>query len=166
MAGAWEAVIGSEVATTNNWKVGDEFRMIHGGQDDHVHDERFTITGVLDRTNTPNDRSVFVNLEGFLSLGGHEKPLDGSDSVGVGVLRRRHRGAASRSTRRKSRPRPMRRPGACTITPAEWCRTFSGRSRRSSWSAKGATTCRTRGERDEPADVSAGRVSGPMRRIP
>jgi putative ABC transport system permease protein len=75
MAGAWDAVIGSEVASTNNWKVGDEFRMIHGGQDDHIHDERFTITGVLDRTNTPNDRSVFVNLEGFLSLGGHEKPL-------------------------------------------------------------------------------------------
>jgi putative ABC transport system permease protein len=75
MSGAWEAVIGSEVARTNNWKAGDDFRMIHGGQDDHVHDERFTITGVLDRTNTPNDRSVFVNLEGFLSLGGHEKPL-------------------------------------------------------------------------------------------
>ncbi|OAI57103.1 hypothetical protein AYO47_08335 [Planctomyces sp. SCGC AG-212-M04] len=75
MAGAWDAVIGHEVAVVNNWKVGDQFRMIHGGQDDHVHDERFTVTGVLDRTNTPNDRSVFVNLEGFLSLGGHEKPL-------------------------------------------------------------------------------------------
>jgi putative ABC transport system permease protein len=75
MEGAWEAMIGSDVAVANNWKVGDEFRMIHGGQDDHVHNERFTITGVLDRTNTPNDRSVFVNLEGFLALGGHEKPL-------------------------------------------------------------------------------------------
>lgn len=73
--GAWEAVIGDEVARLNRWKIGSEFRLIHGGQDDHVHDERFKVTGILARTNTPNDRSVFVNLEGFLMLSGHEKPV-------------------------------------------------------------------------------------------
>jgi putative ABC transport system permease protein len=72
---AWDAVIGSEVARKNGWDIGSEFRLIHGGQDDHVHDERFTVRGVLQRTGTPNDRSVFVNLEGFLMLAGHEKPV-------------------------------------------------------------------------------------------
>lgn len=75
MNGAWDAVIGDDVARINNWKIGSEFRLIHGGQDDHVHDERFTVTGILARTNTPNDRTVFVNLEGFLMLSGHEKPI-------------------------------------------------------------------------------------------
>ncbi|MBX3441908.1 MAG: ABC transporter permease [Planctomyces sp.] len=73
---AWDAVIGSEVARKNGWTIGSQFRLIHGGQDDHIHDERFTVRGVLARTNTPNDRSVFVNLEGFLMLAGHEKPIE------------------------------------------------------------------------------------------
>ncbi len=73
--GPWESVIGAEVARVNNWEIGSEFRLIHGGQDDHVHNERFKVTGILARTNTPNDRSVFVNLEGFLMLSGHEKPV-------------------------------------------------------------------------------------------
>ncbi|MCA8989567.1 MAG: ABC transporter permease [Planctomycetaceae bacterium] len=71
----WDAVIGSQVARENNWDVGTEFRMVHAGQDDHVHDERFTIVGILAPTATPNDRTVFVNLEGFFAISGHEKPI-------------------------------------------------------------------------------------------
>lgn len=74
--GAWDAVIGSEVARKNGWKIGSQFKMIHGGQDEHVHDELFTVRGVLGKTATPNDRTVFVNLEGFFLLAGHDKPID------------------------------------------------------------------------------------------
>jgi putative ABC transport system permease protein len=71
----FDAVIGARVARENDWTVGSEFRLIHGGaESDHVHDEKFTITGLLAPTGTPNDRTVFVNLEGFFLISGHEKP--------------------------------------------------------------------------------------------
>ncbi len=72
----WDAVIGSHVARVNGWKVGDPFHMVHAGQADHVHKEEFTIVGILKPTGTPNDRTVFVNLNGFFAIDGHEKPID------------------------------------------------------------------------------------------
>ncbi len=74
--GKWESVIGATVARVNGWKVGDEFQMVHGGQDDHVHEEKFKIVGILAPTGTPNDRTVFVNLTGFFAIAGHEKPVE------------------------------------------------------------------------------------------
>ena len=71
----FEAVIGSRVARENNWDVGSELKLVHGGADsDHVHDETFKVTGVLAPTGTANDRTVFVNIEGFYLIAGHEKP--------------------------------------------------------------------------------------------
>ena len=73
---SFDAVIGSQVARENGWKVGTEFRMIHGGADaDHVHNEKFAVVGVLAPTGTPNDKTVFVNLEGFYQIEGHDKPI-------------------------------------------------------------------------------------------
>ncbi len=73
----FDAVIGAKVAATNGWKEGSQFRMIHGGADTgHVHDEKFTVVGILAPTGTPNDRSVFVNLDGFYQIQGHDKPFD------------------------------------------------------------------------------------------
>lgn len=80
LQGTWDAVIGSEVARQNGWDVGTSFRMIHGGrdaEDGHVHEEEFTVKGVLAPTGTPNDRSVFVHLDGFFLIDGHDlKPTD------------------------------------------------------------------------------------------
>lgn len=79
LKGTWDAVIGSEVARQNGWDVGSQFRMIHGGRDasaSHVHNEKFTVKGVLAPTGTPNDRSVFVHLDGFTMLDGHDKPVE------------------------------------------------------------------------------------------
>ena len=71
----FEAVIGARVARENDWTIGSEFKLIHGGADsEHIHDEKFTITGLLAPTGTPNDRTVFVNIEGFFLISGHEKP--------------------------------------------------------------------------------------------
>ncbi len=72
----WDAVIGAKVAKDNNWTIGSQFKLIHAGQDDHVHDEMFTVTGILAKTGTANDRTVFVNLGGFFALAGHEKPAE------------------------------------------------------------------------------------------
>lgn len=75
----WDAVIGSEVAHKNNWDIGSTFKMVHGGlasEDAHVHDEEFTVKGVLAPTGTANDRSVFVHLDGFFMISGHDKPVE------------------------------------------------------------------------------------------
>lgn len=70
-----DSVIGSHVARTNGWEVGSTFTMVHGGAEGHVHDEKFTVVAVLNPTGTANDKSVFVNLNGFLAIDGHDKPL-------------------------------------------------------------------------------------------
>lgn len=75
--GLYDAVIGSQVAYNNNWKVGDTFSIVHGSADsDEIHEEVFTVVAVLRQTGTPNDRSVFLNLEAVYTLDGHQKPVD------------------------------------------------------------------------------------------
>lgn len=73
----FDAVIGSEVAAKNGWSVGEKIRVIHGsrrmGFEPHIHDETFTVVGVLNKTGTPNDRTVFVPAEGFYAVAGHAK---------------------------------------------------------------------------------------------
>lgn len=76
----FDAVIGSLVARKTGLKVGDTFKPTHGISTDEKqgkeHDP-FKVVGVLAPTGTPNDRAVFVNLEGFLLLEGHAKPVEG-----------------------------------------------------------------------------------------
>jgi putative ABC transport system permease protein len=92
----YDAVIGSQVAHRNGWSVGDQFSIVHGSADsEETHDELFTIVSVLRQTGTPNDRSVFLNLEAVYILDGHQKPIDevetrlkdfyGNDSERLGI---------------------------------------------------------------------------------
>ena len=67
-------VLGSTVATTLRLSVGDRFAPTHGADDGLVHDP-FTVTGILARTDTPVDRGVYVNMEGFYLQEGHAKPI-------------------------------------------------------------------------------------------
>ncbi len=68
----FEAVIGSRVARETGLKLGDKFESVHGmGSDGHKHKGGFTVVGILAPTGTPNDRALFVNIEGFLLLDGH-----------------------------------------------------------------------------------------------
>jgi len=71
----FDALIGSRVAQVNGWTIGSKFKMVHGGNEAHVHDEEFTVVGILAPTGTPNDKSVFVHLEGFYMVSGHDKPF-------------------------------------------------------------------------------------------
>ncbi len=70
------AVIGAEVARELKLKVGDTFQPAHGvTETDHegcVHDH-FKVTGILAPLGTPNDRGVFINIEGFYLQEGHVK---------------------------------------------------------------------------------------------
>ncbi|GIX01648.1 MAG: hypothetical protein KatS3mg112_0585 [Thermogutta sp.] len=71
----FEAVIGATVARKAGLNVGDTFRITHGfgSQGGHEHPEEFTIVGVLKPTGTPNDRGIFVNIEGFWKLHLHDQ---------------------------------------------------------------------------------------------
>jgi putative ABC transport system permease protein len=72
-------VLGATVAATLGLKVGDPFAPTHGADDGKVHDP-FMVTGILARTDTPVDRGVFVNMEGFSLQDGHAKPVEGAES--------------------------------------------------------------------------------------
>jgi putative ABC transport system permease protein len=70
-------VLGAEVAAKLGLAAGDPFAPTHGADDGLVHDP-FTVTGILARTDTPVDRGVYVNMEGFYLQEGHAKPVEGA----------------------------------------------------------------------------------------
>jgi len=76
----FEGVIGAMVARKTGLKIGDTFEPTHGVTeqvDGHTHDP-FKVVGILAPTGTPNDRALFVNMEGFYLLEGHalDKPAE------------------------------------------------------------------------------------------
>lgn len=77
--GYFEAVIGSAVAAEKKLGVGDQVFPTHGDPEGHAHENGFMIVGVLAPTGSPQDRGVFVNMEGFYLMGGHAKPLPEAD---------------------------------------------------------------------------------------
>ncbi len=68
-----EAVIGSQVARTTGLRVGSHLHFEHGIQEDvgHDHDEDYVVVGILEPTNTPTDKVIWVPLEGMYRLSGH-----------------------------------------------------------------------------------------------
>ncbi|MGQ9760837.1 MAG: ABC transporter permease [Thermogutta sp.] len=68
----FEAVIGATVARKAGLRVGDTFRVTHGLAQHGEQEHPFTIVGVLKPTGTPNDRALFVNIEGFWMLHQHD----------------------------------------------------------------------------------------------
>ena len=76
--GFFECVIGRTVARRTGLKLGDRIQATHGDPTDesaHVHEQEYTIVGILDGSGTPNDRAVFLNLEGFFLMEDHAKPI-------------------------------------------------------------------------------------------
>ncbi|MGA2035728.1 MAG: ABC transporter permease, partial [Thermoguttaceae bacterium] len=71
-ASYFEAVVGAEAARRTGLKLGDTFRPTHdvAGEKGHKH-KPFTVVGILEHTGTPNDRALFVNIEGFYRTAGH-----------------------------------------------------------------------------------------------
>ncbi|MBN2474965.1 MAG: ABC transporter permease [Pirellulales bacterium] len=76
----FEGVIGATVARETRLKVGDRFKARHGvGEGAVDHAEEFTVVGILEHTGTPNDRALFVNMEGFFAIHSHASDGAGHD---------------------------------------------------------------------------------------
>ena len=90
--GYFECVLGKTVAqdlinpqTGKRYQIGDLCFPIHGDPNSagaHIHEQGFTIVGILDRTGTPHDRAVFVNMEGFFLMEDHAKEVDEKTMIG------------------------------------------------------------------------------------
>ena len=71
----FEAVLGSLVASRTGLRLGSRFTVSHGLEEGgHHHDEEWAVVGILEPTGTPNDRALFITLESFFHVKGHEGP--------------------------------------------------------------------------------------------
>ena len=84
-ASFFEAVLGASVAAETGLRVGDAIKPTHGADDGPEHDP-FVVVGVVAATDTPIDRGVFVNMEGFYLQEGHAKPLDDDDEQATAAV--------------------------------------------------------------------------------
>jgi putative ABC transport system permease protein len=68
-----EAVIGSVTAERTNLKVGDKINAYHGltFNPESMHNNKFEIVGILENTNTPNDRVIWIPLDSYYKMEGH-----------------------------------------------------------------------------------------------
>ncbi|GFE63809.1 ABC transporter permease [Litoreibacter roseus] len=65
----FDTVIGADVATTLNYKVDDPIIVAHGLASFTEHkDQPFRISGVLEKTGTPVDRTVIVSMEAIEAI--------------------------------------------------------------------------------------------------
>jgi putative ABC transport system permease protein len=71
---AHEALVGSFVAERLGLRVGDTFQPYHGLVFDpsHQHEEIYTVVGILEPTNTPADRVLWIPLAGIQNMKGHD----------------------------------------------------------------------------------------------
>jgi putative ABC transport system permease protein len=69
-----EAVVGNFVAEQLHIKVGDTFHPFHGLAYDtrNQHPETYRVTGILDDSNTPADKVIWIPLNGLQTMGGHD----------------------------------------------------------------------------------------------
>ncbi len=71
---AQEAVIGSFAAQKTGLKYGDKFQPMHGLTESvnaHTHAEEYIVVGVMEPTNSPSDRVIWIPIEGIFRMGGH-----------------------------------------------------------------------------------------------
>ena len=89
-----QAVVGAAVAREAGLLRGDTFNPSHGLMYDEdnprLHAERYVVTGVMAPTGTPDDRVIFIPLEGVYRMGGHElrgsgEAVDSEEFHGKGI---------------------------------------------------------------------------------
>jgi putative ABC transport system permease protein len=70
-ADLYEAMIGADVAASLNYRVGDKIVISHGlasiGAAEH-DDQPFVVSGILAKTGTPIDQSVFISMEAIEAI--------------------------------------------------------------------------------------------------
>lgn len=69
-----EAVVGSFAARKLGLTIGSEFKPFHGLNFDPKaqHEETYVVVGVLEPSNTPADRVIWIPLAGMQNMGGHD----------------------------------------------------------------------------------------------
>ncbi|MBL9138471.1 MAG: ABC transporter permease [Verrucomicrobiales bacterium] len=79
-----EAVVGGFVARRLGLKPGDKFQPYHGliFNPNDQHAETYVVVGVLEPSNTPADRVIWIPLQGVQLMTGHD-PKSASDISGV-----------------------------------------------------------------------------------
>ena len=71
-----EAVVGSFAAKRLGLKPGDEFHPAHGinfTEQSEEHHEDYVVVGILEPSNTPADRVIWIPLEGLQKMSGHSE---------------------------------------------------------------------------------------------
>jgi putative ABC transport system permease protein len=85
----FEAVIGSDIPRLTGLKLGDKFQASHGmpkpGQAEDVHAEQWQVVGILEPTQTANDRVIFIPLTSFYTIAEHEEALEAQSAVKQGL---------------------------------------------------------------------------------
>lgn len=68
-----EAVFGFAAAERTGVRLGDRIRVFHGFEFDpkKQHDEEYVVSGIMEPTNSPSDRVVWIPIDGIFRLGGH-----------------------------------------------------------------------------------------------
>lgn len=77
-----EAVVGSFAAQRTGLRVGSKFNPSHGlfYEPGTEHAEEYVVVGVLEPTNSPSDRVIWIPIEGIFRMSGHV--LRGADATG------------------------------------------------------------------------------------
>lgn len=82
----YDAVLGAEVAAKLGYRIGDSIIVAHGASDVSFarhEDKPFRVSGILQRTGTPVDRTVHVSLEAIEAV--HMNWRSGAPTPGVSI---------------------------------------------------------------------------------
>jgi putative ABC transport system permease protein len=84
----FEAVIGAEVAQRAGLKVGDKFHATHGNpgaeEKPDIHEEQWTVVGILAPTHTASDRVLYIPLTSFYTIAEHEPAMVAHSAIRQG----------------------------------------------------------------------------------
>jgi putative ABC transport system permease protein len=88
-ANKFEAVIGSDVPRLTGLKLGEKFQATHGlpqpNENPDIHEEQWTVVGVMKPTHTAADRCLHIPLMTFYCIFEHEKGLEAQAAVRQGM---------------------------------------------------------------------------------
>ena len=86
-SGFFECVVGATVARRCDIQLGNKIQATHGDPNSasaHIHEQDYTVVGIVESTGTPHDGVVFLNLEGFYLMEDHAKNVEDDSVLGTG----------------------------------------------------------------------------------
>ena len=81
----FEALIGADIQRLTGLKPGDKFQATHGlpepNQTPDIHEQQWTVVGVLKPTQTASDRVLFIPLTSFYTIAEHDVGLIAQEQI-------------------------------------------------------------------------------------